>query len=429
MRIVIRNGRVIDPANNIDEVRDVYISKGHIITTGKAPEGFKENREIDATDKIVCPGLIDLCARFREPGLEHKATIASESAAAATAGITTVVCPPDTDPIMDTPAVARLIRQRAEQAGQTRVLPLGALTRQLKGDQLSEMAALRDAGCVGVANIQAITNTKIMRCAMEYASSHELTIFIRPMDYWLHDNGCVHEGSVSTRLGLPGIPEAAETTAVARDLALIEQIGVRVHFSQLSSARAVQMIARAKHDGLPVSADVSAHQLFLTEMDILDFDSACHVQPPLRNQHDRDGLRAGVAKGTIRAICSDHQPHEPDAKLAPFCATEPGISALETLLPLTLRLVEDGLFSLSEALSCLTIGPARILGIDLGTLSPGAPADLCILDYEKIWQFQANNMISRGHNTPFNQWEFKGKVTHTLLAGQVVFEAEPGSTK
>ncbi|MCK5091296.1 MAG: dihydroorotase [Gammaproteobacteria bacterium] len=425
MRIVIRNGHVIDPANNTSEIRDIYITKGHIVSTGNAPDGFKANREIDATGKTVCPGLIDLCARFREPGLEHKATIASESAAAASAGITTVVCPPDTDPIIDTPAVAKLIQERAGQAGQTRILPLGALTRNLEGEQLSEMAALRDAGCIGMGNIHAIKDTKIMRHAMEYASSHGLTVFIRPMDYWLYDNGCVHEGTVSTRLGLPGIPEAAETTAVARDLALVEQIGVRIHFSQLSSARAVQMIARAKHDGLPVSADVSAHQLFLTEMDLLDFDPVHHVQPPLRNQSDRDGLRKGVAKGTIRAICSDHQPHEPDAKLAPFCATEPGISALETLLPLTLRLVEEKVFTLSEAIACLTIEPARILGVDSGTLSPGATADVCILDSEKIWQLQKHNMLSRGTNTPFNHWEFKGKVTHTLLAGRVVFELEP----
>jgi dihydroorotase len=422
MRLVIRNGRVIDPANGIDAAENLYIADGTIVSLGAAPDGFTADRELDVAGQIVCPGLVDLCVRTREPGLEHKATIASETAAAAAAGITTVCCPPDTDPVIDTPAVARLICQRAEQTGYARIVPLGALTQGLRGDLLSEMAALRDAGCVGVSNVQPIANSQIMRRAMEYASTQELTVFITPEDPWLRNEGCAHEGAVATRLGLPGIPEAAETAAVARDLALVQQTGARVHFCRLSTARAVRMIAQAQRDGLAVTADVGAHQLFLSDEDIDYFDSNCHVLPPLRTSEDRAGLSEGVAQGIIEAICSDHQPHEADAKLAPFCATEPGISALGTLLPLTLRLVQEGIVGLSDALARLTSGPAGILGVEAGTLAPGAAADVCIIDPEAVWILDSSTIQSRGQNTPFLNWEFTGRVTHTLLGGKIVFE-------
>jgi len=425
MRISILNGRVIDPANNIDAVQDIHIDNGHILALGKAPKGFRAEREINAQGLIVCPGLVDLSARLCEPGLEHKATIASETLAAASAGITTLCCPPDTSPVIDTPAVVELIHQRATQAGFAHVVTLGALTQGLAGTQLSEMMALKQAGCVGLSNaLRPINNSLILRRAMEYAATHDITVFLHAEDAALRNHGCAHEGAVSTRLGLPGIPESAETVAIARDLLLIEQTGVRAHFSHLSSARAVQMIAQAQSDGLPVTADVSAHQLFLTEMDISDFNSDCHVIPPLRTMRDRDGLRQGVSSGTLAAICSDHQPHEIDAKLAPFMSTAPGMSALETLLPLTLRLVDEKVFSLSAALACVTQLPARILGIDAGTLSLGATADICIYNPESYWTFDKNKLVSCGHNTPFSGWEFKGRVTHTLLGGNQVYELE-----
>ncbi|MEO5702449.1 MAG: dihydroorotase [Gammaproteobacteria bacterium] len=422
MRLSILHGHVIDPANNIDAKCDIHIDKGHIVALGAAPAGFRAEQKIDAQGRIVCPGLVDLSARLCEPGLEHKATVASETLAAASAGITTLCCPPDTDPVIDTPAVAELIHQRAAQSGKARVLTLGALTQGLAGTQLSEMMALKQAGCVGLSNaLRPVGNSLVMRRAMEYAATHGITVFLHAEDAALRNLGCAHEGAVSTRLGLPGIPESAETVAIARDLLLIEQTGVRAHFSQLSCARAVQMIAQAQANGLPVTADVSAHQLFLTEMDISDFNSDCHVIPPLRTMRDRDGLRQGVSEGTLAAICSDHQPHEIDAKLAPFMSTAPGMSALETLLPLTLRLVDEKVLELSAALACVTYLPARILGINAGTLSAGAAADICIYDPQAYWTFDKNKLVSCGHNSPFSGWEFKGRVTHTLLGGTQVY--------
>ncbi len=425
MQIHIHSGRLIDPANNIDQQSDLYVADGRVVGVSYAPENFVPSNTIDATNKIVCPGFIDLCAHFREPGAEQKATIASEAKAAAHSGITTVCCPPNTQPVIDTPAVAELIHQKAEHADGVRIVTLGALTKGLQGAQLSNMAALKEAGCVGVSNaLEPIANPLIMRRAMEYAATQDLTIFLHPEDHWLWNNGRMHEGVVSTRLGLPGIPQAAETVAVARDLALIEQTGIRAHFCRLSSARAVQMLARAQYDGLPITADVTAHHLHLSEIDVGDFDSQCHVRPPLRTLRDQEGLRAGVAKGTIGAICSDHQPHEPDAKLEPFSETAPGISALETLLPLSLRLVNDNVIDLPTMISRLTWEPAQILGIEGGRLGTSDRADICIFDPEKFWDLK-NNIVSRGHNTPFIGWELQGQVTHTLVAGKIVFQRNP----
>jgi len=425
MRLRISNGRVIDPANNVDSIQDIYIVDGRIIALGTSPDGFMPDEDIDASDNIVCPGFVDLRAHFREPGQEHKATIASESRAASRSGITTLCCPPDTDPVIDTPAVANLIQRRADETGKVRIMPLGALTQRLEGQQISEMKALKDAGCVGVSNaMRPMSNLISVRRAMEYAATHDLTIFLHADDPSLSNNGCVHEGAVGTRLGLPGIPEAAETVAVAGSLALIEQTGVRAHFCMVSTARAVQMISRAQFDGLPISADVSAHHLHLTEIDILDFDSMCHVRPPLRTQRDRDGLRHGLARATLAAICSDHQPHEPDAKLAPFSATATGISGLETLLPLSLRLVDDGFMTLPDVIARLTYMPARVLGIDAGTLSPESSADICIFDPQEYWTLTSQNILSHGHNTPFMDWELKGQVKHTLFGGKVVYSTK-----
>lgn len=423
MRITIASGHLIDPANQLDAVADLHIADGHIAAVGDAPDGFTPDRIIDATDHLVCPGLVDLSARLREPGAEHKGTIASESRAAVAGGITTLVCPPDTDPVVDTPAVVRLISDRANQSGFANVLCLGAATQGLDGKHITEMGALSKAGCVGISNGDApVTNALILRRIMEYAATFNLTVFLRPEDSHLADGGCMHEGAVSTRLGLPGIPDAAETVAVARDLALIAATGVRAHFGRLSSAQAVKLIGRAQYDGLPVTADISAHQAFLTELDVADFDSQCHVQPPLRTQRDRAGLREGLARNVVTALCSDHQPHEPDAKLAPFHETASGISALETLLPLALRLADETAMSLSEAIAKVTVAPATVLGIDAGTLSPGRMADVIVVDPQRYWRLSEGQMVSRGHNTPLYHWELKGWVTHTLRAGKIVFE-------
>lgn len=426
MRQVISNGRLLDPANKLDKNTDLYIADGHIVGHETKPDGFIAEKTIDAKGKIVIPGLIDLSARLREPGQEHKGNIASETRAAAAGGITTLCVQPDTDPIIETPAVADLIMQRANDAGFARVLPVGALTAGLKGEQLAEMGLLHQQGeCIAVSNAcRPINQTHVMRRAMEYAASCGLPVFLHAEDPSLSQGGCVHEGIMSTRLGLAGIPEAAETVAVARELMLIEQTGVQAHFCHLSTAHSIQMIARAKHDGLPVTMAVTPHHLYLTEIDIGLFNSQCHVLPPLRTQRDQDGLRTGLTNGCISVICSDHQPHDPDAKQAPFADTEPGISGLETLLPLALRLVTEGVAPLMDIVAKLTSEPAQILNLpDSGTLASGARADICIFDPEQHWTVVPEQLISAGKNTPFAGWELVGKVSHTLLAGRLVYDS------
>jgi dihydroorotase len=367
------------------------------------------------------PGIVDLAARLREPGQSHKATIASETAAAAAAGITTVCVPPDTTPVIDTPSVIEWIRQRAGSQPAVRILTLGALTQGLDGQAISAMAALKEAGCSGISNAdRPLASTLVLRRAMEYAATFDLTIHLHALDHSLKAGGCAHEGPVATRMGLPGIPEAAETVGVARDLALIEQTGVQAHFCRLSTRRAVEMIADAQARGLDVTADVCAHQLFLSETDLQGFSSMCHVDPPLRSETDRSALRAAVRSGVIGAICSDHRPHEPDAKTNPFPATEPGISALETLLPLVLKLVESGEIPLLDAIHRLTAGPAEILGVDDGGLRPGSTADLCLVNPGLGWQLQPGKLRSAGQNTPFAGWEFSGRAVMTVTGGRIV---------
>ncbi|MGE0383963.1 MAG: dihydroorotase [Gammaproteobacteria bacterium] len=416
--IHIRGGRVIDPANGVDAIRDVYVAGGRIAAVGRKPAGFRPARTIDARGRVVVPGLVDLSARTREP----KASIGSETAAAAAGGITTLCTAPDTRPIIDTPAVAELIHQRAAAANLARVVCLGALTRNLAGEQITDMHALKSIGCVGVSNALApVTNTDVLRRALEYAATCDLTVFLSPEDHWLGRSGRMHEGAVSTRLGIPAIPETAETVALARDLLLVEATGARVHFCRLSTARGVRMLSDARRRGLPVSADVAIHNLHLTDADVGEFDPMCHVRPPLRTRRDRDALRAGVARGGVAAICSDHQPRDLDGKSAPFAQTAPGISGLDTLLPLTLALVDAGVFDLPAAIAALTIEPARILGLPVGHLSAGAPADVAIFDPKRRWTLTEEGMRSAGKNSPFIGRDLRGRVTHTLFEGRVVF--------
>jgi dihydroorotase len=421
MRIQITGGRLVDPSQGLDRVADLYIAAGRVVSIGHRPEGFEAQRTVEAHGRVVCPGLVDLCARLREPGQEHKATIASETRAAVRGGITTLCCPPDTDPVIDTPAVAELIHRRAQESSRARVVCLGALTRGLQGEALAEMHALKAIGCVGVSNgSRSVRDTEVLRRALEYAAACGLTVFLHPEDPWL-GRGVMHEGPVSTRLGLPGVPETAETVALSRDLLLVEQTGARAHFCRLSTGRGVAMIVEALERGLPVSADVSAHQLHLTDVDVGRYDSRCHVRPPLRSRRDLEGLRAGLRSGAIQVICSDHQPHDQDAKSAPFEATEPGISGLETLLYLVLKLAQEGLLDLSHALALLTEHPARILGLSAGTLALGSLADVCVFDPEAEWTPGEEGLVSAGKSTPFLDWGFKGRVTHTLVHGQLVY--------
>lgn len=428
MNTLIQNGRLIDPANAIDAVVNIAISDGQIAAIGAPPSGFSPESIIDASGKLVIPGVIDLCARLREPGEEQKATIASEGLAAVTAGITRLVCPPDTHPVIDTPAMANMIGDRARASGLAHIHPLGALTVGLEGQRLTDMAMLADAGCVGVSNgLNAVENTLVMRRAMQYASTYDIPVFLAPQDPWLQGNGVVHEGEVSTRLGLPAIPEAAETVGVARDLALIETSGAIAHINLLSCARSVTMLQEAQSMRLPVTASVAIHQLLLSENDIGAFDTRYKVFPPLRTELDRQALIAGVANGAIAAICSDHQPHRADAKLAPFSEAAAGISGLDTLLSLTLELAANKHFSLSTAVAALSCNPAAIIGVNAGHLGVGAIADVCIFDPQRKWVVDNNNMQSRGHNSPFINRPMRGKVTATLIGGKMVFDASPNA--
>jgi dihydroorotase len=414
---------MVDPANSIDAVQDLFIDQGHVVAIGNDPGNFSPDSEIDATGQYVFPGLVDLCARLREPGEEYKATILSESTAAASAGITTMICPPDTFPIIDTPAMAHMIQDRAEDAGFCSVHPLGALTTGLKGERLTDMAMLMDAGCVGVSNaLEAVENSLVMRRAMQYASTFDIRVFLTPKDPWLQGNGVVHEGVVSTWLGLPAIPEAAETVGVARDLALIETSGASAHFQLISCRRSVFKIAEARQRDVPVTASVSIHHLLCSEENIGAFDTQYKVMPPLRTIKDRDGLIQGVIDGQIAAICSDHQPHGADAKLAPFSEAATGIAGIDTLLSLTYSLVMNGSMDLQTAVSALTANPADIAGLDRGHLSIGACADLCIFDGSREWILDESTMQSRGRNSPFMGQPLYGKVTSTIRNGKIVYQ-------
>ncbi len=424
MKIQITNGRIIDPANGLDLIGSVYIEDGVILSVGKAVAGFKPQHLIDATDQWVCPGLIDLSARFGDHAQQGLASIASESIAAASAGVTTVCCPPDTSPVIDTPAVVELINQRAARSGKTRIFTIGALTHGLAGDRLAEMYSLQQAGCVAVSNAnRPVASNEILRRAFEYAASTNLTVFIQAEDHTLRNQGVINEGAFSTRLGLPPIPETAETVAVSTALLLAEQTGVRAHFCRLSTARAVNMIARAKQSGLPVTADVDICHLYLTEQDVDGYNVNCHLSPPLRRLEDQQALIQGLIDGTIDAVVSDHYPLSEDAKVAPFNLTRPGASTIEMLLPLMLDMVTRKQLSTLQALEKVTSNPARILDQNLGSLGVGCLADLIVIDPNQSWTVNRQNLRSAGKNTPFDGWELMGKITHTLLKGQTVYPA------
>ncbi|HPE59392.1 MAG: dihydroorotase [Thiothrix sp.] len=421
MSVVIRNARVLDPASGRDEVTSVVIGEGRIRSVGTPEAPAPDAHIIDASGLWLFPGLIDLAAWLREPGLDHKATLASETRAAAASGITTLCHQPEPEVSIDNSAQVNLIHDIADSLGKANVRVVGNMTRRLRGRQLTNMGSLRRAGCVGVTNgWQPFADLYYMRKAMEYAATHELTVFVYPLEHALAAEGFVHEGEVASRLGLPAIPAAAETVAVAQTLALLELTGARVHFCRLSAAGSVRLIRQARQDGLLVTADVAAHQLFLTEKDLVDFNPLCHVMPPLRSEADRQALLEGLQDRTIDAICSDHQPHEIDAKMAPLQQTEPGISALETLLPLSMRLVQDGVLDALGLLDKLTWQPAHIIRSEAGRIAVEAPADLVLYDPDVLWELSCQGMLSKGKNTPFARWPFQGQVRQTFLSGLCV---------
>ncbi len=425
MSLLIKRGNIVDVAGGSMRTCDLYLRDGVIAGIDSAPRNFNAIKTIDAGGRWVLPGLIDCQARLRDPGQPEKANIESEIEAAIKNGITTLCVPPDTQPPIDNSATVELIHHRNEVFGhRAHVYPIGALTRGLGGEQLSNMASLRANGCIAFSNAKApLANNLVQRRAMDYAAGQQALVVIQPLDHDLVANGCAHEGPIATRLGLPSIPEAAETAALAKDIELVAQTGARTHFGQLSCARSVDMIRRAKSKGLPITADCAIHQLFLTDHDIAGFDSNMFTIPPFRSQHDRDALREGVADGTIDCLCSDHQPHEVDAKLKPFPSAEPGISALDTLLALALRLVEEELLPLPELLAKLTLNPATVFELPGGRIAVDEIADLAIVDPEPHWICRAADFVSKGKNTAFEGWDFSGRVTHTIIGGDVVYQA------
>lgn len=426
MRLHIKNARLIDPAAGSDRTGDLFVAEGLIAGVLSAPGGFKPERVIDASGLVVCPGLIDLSARLREPGFEYKATLESEMQAAVAGGVTSLVCPPDTDPPLDEPGLVEMLKFRARSLNQSRVYPLGALTQGLQGERLTEMAQLHDAGCVAFSQPGAsMTDNQVLMRSLEYATTFRFAVWLRPQDATLSRGGVAHDGEVATRLGLAGIPVCAETVALSAILILVRATGARVHLCRLSSAEGVDMVRDAKRTGMPVTCDVAAYHVHLSDMDIGYFDSNCNLIPPLRGLRDREALRVGLNDGTIDAICSDHSPVEEDGKQLPFAEAEPGATGLELLLPLTLKWAREARVSLPAALARVTIAPLRVLGLPGGAIVPGGVADLCVFDPEEWWRVTPDALHSQGKNTPLLGMEVQGRVRYALVDGRVVFEATP----
>ena len=423
MNIQIKNGRLIDPKNNLDAQQDVFIIDRRVAAIGKTPDGFVAEQVIDAGGLVVMPGLVDVAARLREPGYEYKATLESEMSAAVAGGVTSLACPPDTDPPLDEPGLVEMLKYRARSLNQCRVFPVGALTYGLKGAELTEMVELSEAGCKAFSQADApLTDTRVLLRAMQYAATFGYRVWLRPQDSFLAKNGVAHDGEVATRLGLPSIPVVAETIALSTMLQLARETGATLHICRVSSAAAVEMIRAAKAEGLAVTCDVSMNHVHLTEMDIGFFDANCHLMPPLRSQRDRAGLRAGLLDGTIDAICSNHSPVDDDAKQLPFAEAEAGATGLELLLPLVLKWAEQEKVPLLHALSRITSIPAQLLGQKMGHLTVGAHADICMFDPQAHWRIEPAALKSQGKNTPFNGYEMQGRVRYTLLDGQVVYQ-------
>ena len=434
MKTLIKNGRLIDPATGRDELGDLTIANGRILALGSVPVDFQPDRVIDASGCVVAPGLVDLAARLREPGHEHEGMLESELNAAAAGGVTSLVCPPDTDPTLDEPGLVEMLKFRARKLSLCRLFPLGALTRGLAGEVLTEMVELTEAGCVGFSQAEvAITDTLVLMRALQYATTFGYTVWLRPQDPWL-GQGVAASGAVAIRLGLSGVPVAAETVALLTLIELVRSTGARVHLCRLSSAAGVALLRAAKAEGLPITADVSINSLHLTDVDIGYFNPAMRLTPPLRQGADRQALRAGLADGTIDALVSDHTPVAADAKNLPFGEAEPGATGLELLLSLALKWGDDLGLSLPATLARVTSEPVRVLGDALGSLGSsagrltvGGVADICVFDPSAVWAVSPEALVSQGRHTPFafesTGMALPGRVRATLVAGTLAFEA------
>jgi dihydroorotase len=430
--ILIRGGRVIDPVSGFDEVADLALANGAVVAIQNIPADFQPGQTLDASGCIVAPGLVDLAVRLREPGHEHERMLESELAAAVAGGITSLVCPPDTDPVLDEPGLVEMLRYRAEKLHQSRVYPLGALTRNLAGETLSEMLHLTEAGCVAFSQADVpLANTQVLQRAFQYASTFAYAVWLRPQEFFL-GQGVAASGALATRMGLSGVPVAAETIALHTIFELMKATGARVHLCRLSSAAGVALVRQAKADGLNVTCDVSINSLHLTDGDIGYFDSRARLNPPLRQQRDRDALRAGLADGTIDALVSDHTPVNEDAKDLPFAESEAGASGVELLLSLALKWHVDSGVSLARALAVITSAPAAVLGTALGKrqgragrLVQGGVADLCVFDAGVAWTVQPAALRSQGKHTPFSGYELPGRVRYTIVDGRLEFQTSP----
>jgi dihydroorotase len=418
MKLLIKGGRVVDPASGRDALGDVFVADGRI-----AQPAGPADRTIDAKGLVVAPGFIDLAARLREPGYEYKATLESEMDAAVAGGVTSLACPPDTDPPLDEPGLVDMLRRRAKALARARVYPVGALTVKLAGKQLTEMAELAESGCVAFSQSNVpVADTQVLWRALQYAATFDFPVWLRAEDAWLAKDGVAHDGEVATRLGLAGIPAFAETIALAQLFELVRATGARVHICRISSAAGVAMLRRAKHDGLPLTCDVGIHHLHLSDMDLGFFESHCRLEPPLRSQRDREALAAALADGTIDCAVSDHTPVDEDQKLLPFAEAEPGATGLELLLPLALKWGMERKLTLAQTLARITSAPARILGVASGRIEPGAPGDLVLFDPHAAWRVTSAALKSQGKNSPFLGMELAGRVRATIVAGNVVHE-------
>ena len=429
MKLLIENGRLIDPANHIDGIRNIAVADGKIVAITEADvpvSGFSPDRTIDAGGLVVSPGFVDLAARLREPGYEHKATLESEMQAAVAGGVTSLVCPPDTDPVLDEPGLVEMLKYRAAARNQAHVYPLGALTVGLKGQKLTEMAELTDAGCIGFSHAnEPIPDTEVLLRALQYANSFNYCSWLQPEDPFLARNGMAHSGQVAAALGLIGIPAIADTVSLHTIFELMRVTGARVHLCRLSTAKGIELVRQAKQEGLPVTCDVGIHHLHLTEDDIDYFDTNARLTPPLRSHADRDAITQGLLDGTIDAICSDHTPVDDDEKLLPFGEATPGATGLELFLSLTLKWMrergsDDDM--LGKAIAKITSDPARILGLSCGRLDIGANADICIFDPAASWTVTASKLASQGKHTPFLGKDIPGCVRFTLVEGRIAFE-------
>jgi dihydroorotase len=419
MRVHIRSARVVDPASGRDAVGDVYVADGRI-----AEEFTRPERVIDAKGLVLAPGFVDLAARLREPGFEYKATLESELDAALAGGVTSLACPPDTDPPLDEPGLVDMLRRRARALSRARVHPIGALTLKLEGQALTEMGQLTDAGCVAFSQGNAaMPDSQVLWRALQYASTFGYKVWLRAEDPALAKGGVAHDGEMATRLGLPGIPSFAETIALGTLIELVRATGARVHVCRLSSAGAVELVRRAKAEKLPLTCDVAIHHLHLSEMDLGYFDSQCRLEPPLRSQRDRDALARAAAEGVVDCLVSDHTPVDEDGKHLPFAEAEPGATGLELLLPLALKWGEAHKLPLAATLARITTEPAKVLGLEPGRIAVGAPADLALFDPRAAFRVAPQTLKSQGKNTPFLGYELSGSVRYTMVAGNVVYEA------